>query len=128
MEALVYCMKCGYQLPDDANFCLQCGAAQKPGSATSQSSTTSEREVSRVDTGRSGVVIVTNRRLRWKNASGDQQVRLDQIVSVTEQTGVLIKMIWLELGGGQRQLIRCRSRDKVRELATAIRQAQAQSL
>jgi hypothetical protein len=23
MEALVYCMKCGYQLPDDANFCLQ---------------------------------------------------------------------------------------------------------
>ena len=124
----MYCMKCGYQLPDDANFCLQCGGAQKPGSATSQSSTTSEREVSRVDTGRSGVVIVTNRRVRWKNASGDQQVRLDQIASVTEQTGVLNKMIWLELGGGQRHLIRCRSRDKVRELATAIRQAQAQSL
>jgi hypothetical protein len=124
----VYCMKCGYQLPDDANFCLQCGAAQNPGSTTSQPSATSERELSRVDTGRFGVVVVTNRRVRWKNASGDQQIPLDQILSVTEQTGVLNKMIWLELGGGQRQLIRCRSRGKVRELATAIRQAQAQSL
>ena len=28
---------------------------------------------------------------------------------MTEQTGVLNTMIWLELGGGQRQLIRCRS-------------------
>jgi zinc-ribbon domain len=124
----VYCMMCGCQLPDGANFCLQCGAAQKPDSATSQPSTTSERELSRVDTGRFGVVVVTNRRVRWKNASGDQQVLLDQIVSVTEQTGVLNKMIWLELGGSQRQLIRCRSRDKVRELAAAIRRAQAQSL
>jgi hypothetical protein len=128
MEALVYCMKCGYQLPDDANFCLQCGAAQKLGSAISQPSTTSERELSRVDTGRFGVVVVTNQRVRWTNASGDQQVRLDRIERVTEQTGVLNKMIWLELGGGQRQLIRCRSRGKVRELATAIRRAQAQSL
>jgi hypothetical protein len=121
-------MQCGYQLPDDANFCPKCGAAQQLGSAPSQTSTASEREISRVDTGRDGVVVVTNQRVRWKNASGDQQIRLDQIVSVTEQTGVLNKMIWLELGGGQRQLIRCRSRDKVRELASAIRQAQAQSL
>jgi hypothetical protein len=128
MEALVYCMKCGYQLPVDAKFCLQCGAAQEPGSVTSQQSTTSERELYRVDTGRYGVVVITNRRVRWTNASGDQQVQLDQIVAVTEQTGVLNKMISLELGGGQRQLIRCRSRDRVRELATAIRQAQAQSL
>ena len=124
----MYCMKCGYRLPDDANFCLQCGTAQTPGSALSQPSTTSERELSRVDTGRFGVVVVTTQHVRWTNASGDQQVRLDHIESVTEQTGVLNKMIWLELGGGQRQLIRCRSRDKVRELATAIRQAQAQSL
>jgi hypothetical protein len=124
----VYCMKCGYQLPDDANFCLQCGAAQRRESAPSQPSTSSERELSRVDTGRYGVVVVTNRRVRWKNASGDQQVLLDHIVSVTEQTGVLNKMIWLELGGGQRQLIRCSSRDRVRELAAAIRRAQAQTL
>ena len=123
----MYCMKCGYQLPDDANFCLQCGAPQQPDPAPSHPSTSSERELSRVDTGRFGVVVVTNQRVRWKNASGDQQVLLDQIVSVTEQTGVLNKMIWLELGGSPRQVIRCRSRDKVRELAAAIRRAPAQS-
>ncbi len=25
----MYCQKCGTQLPDDANFCLKCGAAQR---------------------------------------------------------------------------------------------------
>jgi predicted amidophosphoribosyltransferase len=25
----MYCMRCGQQLPDDANFCLKCGLAQR---------------------------------------------------------------------------------------------------
>ena len=30
----MYCMRCGQQLPDDANFCLNCGLAQRPDAVT----------------------------------------------------------------------------------------------
>lgn len=30
-ERVMYCKKCGQQLPDDANFCLKCGTPQRAG-------------------------------------------------------------------------------------------------
>ena len=35
-EQGIFCMKCGSKLPAEASFCWKCGAAQKPGSPSSQ--------------------------------------------------------------------------------------------
>jgi hypothetical protein len=54
----MYCVKCGQQLPDDANFCLKCGVAQKAGVTPP----TGERELCRVETKNYGTVVVSNTR------------------------------------------------------------------
>lgn len=99
----MYCAKCGQQLPDDANFCLKCGAPQKAGvSATSVAPV--ERELYSDNSSTDGNVTLTTSKIIVKGQT-IHQIMYRDITSMTVQRDAttLRKRYDLLISAGGRQ-------------------------
>jgi hypothetical protein len=59
----MYCGSCGQELPDDANFCLRCGAPQQSESERSSLSGDVERELRQYVIDKKSTLVITNTRV-----------------------------------------------------------------
>jgi hypothetical protein len=88
----VYCPNCGEGLPDDANFCLKCGALQQSASGAPSSSEDNERELRRYAVDKQATLIITNKRVIYdiKGFLGSKlEIPLRHITGVEELWGTV---------------------------------------
>lgn len=126
----IYCMQCGKELPDDANFCLKCGKPLREVKVVSQTPLSlGEIEFYHTTLLDGRTLIVTNQRII---ILGKHLVRLflREIESVhatpswgffgTPEVNVRVKPT---SGGISDDEIKCHSMDQAREIAEQIQRA-----
>lgn len=99
----MYCIKCRFELPNDAAFCLSCGSPQKSGGGARRPAPTVDTEVFRVTDSNKCTCIVKSSRIVIQNKNGSmQQFLYRDITSVNtggSKHGIFGKpCVWITVG------------------------------
>ncbi len=126
----VFCTECGTELPDDANFCLKCGKAQKNSSGSVQPSKQRNDEVELYRTEIKGgrLCIITTRQLIVHGKNKElERIPLNIITKVQPGTDIAIlnwnSQVYVDYASNQLFVLDCKNKKQVFEIVDKLQKA-----